>query len=233
MTTALRLVGLLMLAAGCGVVAICVRQLPEALPAGTPPEIVHIVDLQEEPPRAHFLHVREGHYLPYASLALTSTGAPSAAPEFYLIPLVAAGHPLEREMERNAAAAMAGDARSLERWNAYTTSRLDLSQVRLLVLSTDTARWDAETAVVVETSHVEGVVRPLGEALAPEIIALLEGQFQGIDPERLLVLTEGEVPPGEELLRLLILLGGLAALLGLASIGATLLLRRPGWLRSP
>jgi hypothetical protein len=223
----LRVLGSLLLIAGGIVVFLGVRRLPEALPAGTPAEIVHVAGFAIDPPRSPYLHVRGGSFLPYASLAVSEG---DGIPAFFLIPLVAADNGLLTEMVTEASPAYDEDQAAVERWNTYAASRLELDQVDMFVLSTDVERWTTETSVSVETHYVEGVVRTAERALAAEIIEQLDAQFDGLSAAHAWVLYEGEVPPAEESLRLAVLLGGLAALLGLAMMVASLLARRPRWL---
>ncbi len=230
MGTVLRLLGLVLLIAGGVVVCLGARRLPESLPAGTPAEIVHVADFAIDPPRSPYLYVLGGTYLPYASLAV-SEGDLATSPSFFLVPLVDEESPLLAEMVSQAALTYEGEEEAAAGWNEYAASHLDLRGVALLVLSTDVARWTDETSVSVETRYIEGVVRTAERALAPELIAMLQEQFGGIAPDRLWILYEGEVPPAEESLRLAMLLGGLAAVLGLAMLFASLLTRRPRWLR--
>lgn len=225
----LRLLGLVLLIAGGVVVFLGARRLPDSLPGGTSAEIVHIADFAVDPPRSSYLHVVGGWYLPYASLAV-SEGEANMTPAFFLIPLTDEGGPLLAAMRREAAATYEGDEKAAVRWDEYAASRLDLTGIPMLVLSTDAARWTGERAVAVETRYVEGVVRKAETALAPELLAMLDEQFEGIAPERLRILYEGEVPPAEESLRLAMLLGGLAGVLGLAMMVASLFARRPRWL---
>jgi len=224
----LRVLGLLLLIAGGIVVFLGVRRLPEALPAGTPAEIVHVADFAIDPPRSPYLHVRGGSFLPYASLAVSEG---DGTPGFFLIPLVDSDNELLEEMIEQASPAYDAEVAAVEQWNSYAASRLDLADVDMFVLSTDVERWTTETSVSVETHYVEGVVRTVDRALAAEIVQQLDAQFDGLSAERTWVLYEGEVPPAEESLRLAVLLGGLAALLGLAMMVASLLARRPRWLR--
>ena len=229
MTTALRLLGLLLLLGGGVAALFSARRLPEALPSGTLPEIVDVTDFDEQLPRRPYVHVLGGWYLPYASLTLSAEGEDDGA--FFLVPLVDDAHPLKREMERVAEGAYNGDAEAVQQWNTYATSTLDLTEVRVMVLSTRVPDWSRETAVAVETRWVEGVFRPADEALAPEILEILSSQFAGVVPGQLLILYEDEVPPREESVRMVLLLSGLAALLGLATLVATVAARRPAWLR--
>ncbi len=230
MGTLLRLLGLVLLIAGGVVVFLGARRLPDSLPSGTAAEIVHIADFSVDPPRSPYLHVVGGWYLPYASLAV-SEGEADSAPSFFLIPLAATGNSLLADMQREAEATYDGDVDAAAGWDEYVASRLDLSGVPMLVLSTDAPRWTEERAVAVETRYVEGVVRTADAALAPELLAMLDQQFDGIAPQRMRILYEGEIPPAEESLRLAMLLGGLAGVLGLAMMVASLFTRRPRWLR--
>ena len=232
MGTLLRLLGLVLLIAGGVVVFLGATRLPDSLPGGTAAEIVHVADFSVDPPRSPYLHVVGGWYLPYASLAV-SEGEADSAPSFFLIPLTDARSPLLADMRREAAATYDADADTdaAARWDEYAASRLDLSGVPMLVLSTDVSRWTEERAVAVETRYVEGVARTADAALAPELLGMLNAQFDGIVPERLRILYEGEIPPAEESLRLAMLLGGLAGVLGLAMMVASLFTRRPRWLR--
>lgn len=227
LSAVLRLLGLMLVVAGGIVVFLGVRRLPESLPAGTPAEIVHVADFALDPPRSSYLHVIGGTYLPYASLALAE-GA--AEPAFMLVPLVDPDNRLLSKMLREAEATYGGDDEALERWNAYVASRISLESVQVMVLTTDVQRWIDERSVAVQSRYVEGVVRVAGDALASEILALLDAQFADVASHRLRILYEGEVPPAEESLRLAILLGGLAAVLGLAMLAASVLARRPRWL---
>lgn len=227
----MQIIGLLFGMGGLAVAYLGLRQLPEAAPAGFTPEIVHIVDFQDDPPRANYLHVLGGHYLPFASLALSPKGSDTSAPAFFLIPLVDERHALKREMERVAAPAIAGEPDGAEGWNQYVAGSLDYSEIRLLVLSTDVSAWLDESAISVESAWVEGVVRDANDALDPDILSNLEGQFSGVAPNKLAILYENEAPPEEEVLRLVTLVGSLFALLGIASFVASFFLRRRGWLR--
>lgn len=219
----LRTLGLLGLMGGIVVALLAARRLPDAIPAGAPAQIVHIDDFQQQPPRTSFVHVRGGYLLPHAALALSE--GDGGAPSLYLIPVVDEAHPLKIQMETAADRAAAGDPEALDAWQAFAEGKLDYSQVRLLLLSTDTGRWMAEPGVAVHVEWVEGVVRPAHSGLARGIVQLLNQQFDGVSSQRLVVLYEGELPPEEEALRLLLLLGGLAALLGLATLATTLLAR--------
>jgi len=222
LTGCLRALGILVLIGGIAVGLLSLRRLPDALPADAPPQIVHITDVQEELPRATYLHLRGGHALPYASLAFSD----GDVPVFYLVPLVDEHHPLKDEMESKARAIVEGDAASLEGWDAYASSRLDYAEVRMLLLTADTRRWQSDPSVFVPVEWVEGVARPLREALDEDVVLQLDEQFSDVRIERLLVLTEGEAPPEEEVLRLLLLLSALAALLGFATVLATIVARR-------
>jgi hypothetical protein len=219
----LRTLGLLGLMGGIVVALLAARRLPDAIPAGAPAQIVHIDDFQQRPPRTSFVHVRGGYLLPHAALAVSE--GDGGAPSLYLIPVVDEAHPLKIQMETAAQRATTGDPAAQRAWQTFSQGKLDYSQVRLLLLSTDTQRWMAEPAVAVPVEWVEGVVRPAHSGLARGIVQLLNQQFDGISSERLVVLYEGELPPEEEALRLLLLLGGLAALLGLATLATTLLAR--------
>lgn len=219
----LRTLGLLGLMGGIVVALLAARRLPDAIPAGAPAQIVHIDDFQQQPPRTTFVHVRGGYLLPHAGLAVSE--GDGDAPSLYLIPVVDEAHPLKIQMETAAGRAVTGDPAALQAWQTFSQGKLDYSQVRLVLLSTDTQRWMAEPAVAVPVEWVEGVVRPAHSGLARGILQLLNQQFDGVSSERLVVLYEGELPPEEEALRLLLLLGGLAALLGLATLATTLLAR--------
>ncbi len=227
----MQIIGLLFGIGGLVVAYMSLRQLPEAAPAGFTPEIVHIVDFQDDPPRASYLHVLGGHYLPFASLALSPEGNNGAEPSFFLIPLVDERHSLKREMERFAAPAIAGQPDGVQEWDQYVAGSLDYSEIRLMVLSTDVTAWLDESAISVESDWVEGVVRDANNALDPGILSNLEEQFAGVAPDKLAILYENEAPPEEELLRLVTLVGSLFALLGIATFVASFFLRRRGWLR--
>jgi len=219
----LRTLGLLGLMGGIVVAVLAARRLPDAIPAGAPAQIVHIDDFQQSPPRSSFVHVRDGYVLPYAALALSE--GDGGVPSLYLLPVVDEAHPLKIQMETAAGRAAAGDPEAVRAWRTYSRGQLDYSQVRLVMLSTDVPRWMGETAVAVPVEWVEGVVRPAHSGLSRDVLATMTQQFEGISPTRLVVLYEGELPPEEEALRLLLLLGGLAALLGLATLATTLLAR--------
>jgi hypothetical protein len=219
----LRTLGLLGLMGGIVVALLAARRLPDAVPAGAPAQIVHIADFQQQPPRTNFVHVRGGYLLPHAALALSE--GDGDAPTLYLIPVVDEAHPLKIQMETAASRAATGDPAALQAWQSFAQGKLDYSQVRLLLLSTDTQRWMAEPAVAVPVEWIEGVVRPAHSGLSRGIVQLMNQQFDGVSPQRQVVLYEGELPPEEEALRLLLLLGGLAALLGLATLATTLLAR--------
>ena len=224
MTGCLRALGLLVLIGGIAVGLLSLRRLPDAVPADVPPQIAHITDVQEEKPRVTYLHLRGGHALPHAALAFSTGDADE--PVFYLVPLVDEDHPLKLEMEERARRLVEGDTATETAWREYASGRLDYSEVRMLLLSTDIGRWTSEPSVVVPLEWVEGVVRPLSEALDGEVVIQLDEQFADVRIERLLVLTEGEAPPEEEALRLLLLLSALAALLGFATVMTTLVAGR-------
>ena len=219
----LRTLGLLGLLGGIVVGVLAARRLPDAIPAGAPAQIVHIDDFQQQPPRTSFVHVRGGYVLPFAALVVSEGDA--AEPVLYLLPVVDEAHSLKIQMEAAANRAADGDAEAVRAWETYSRGQLDYSQVRLLLLSTDTERWMGEAEVAVPVEWVEGVVRPSHRGLASELVVLLNQQFLGVSPQRLMVLYEGELPPEEEALRLLLLLSGLASLLGLATLATTLLAR--------
>lgn len=224
MTGCLRALGLLVLIGGIVLGLLSLRRLPDASPADAPPQIAHITDVQEEKPRATYLHLRGGHALPYAALAFSAGDA--AEPAFYLVPLVDEDHPLKLEMEARARQVVEDDPATHAGWKEYAADRLDYSEVRMLLVSSDIGRWKNEPSVVVPLEWVEGVVRPLAEALDEDVVIQLDEQFADVRIDRLLVLTEGEVPPEEEALRLLLLLSALAALLGFATVLATSIARR-------
>jgi len=226
----LRVLGTLLLVGGVLIVAGGVRRLPDAEPMGTPAQIVHIVDYQDEPPRATFLHVLDGSLLPYGSVRIAEVGEPDGDEAFVLIPLVDQDHPLKREMERLADAVHDGDDGALQRWSAYIEAPPDWSQVQLLMLTTDVYNWSRESAISVETHAIEGVAHPADEVLSPTVLALLHEQTAGFAPEATAVLYIEEVPPELQAMRLTIGLGGIAALMGLSTFIATFWARRPAWL---
>lgn len=230
MALLLRAMGTLLLVGGVLILVVGVRRLPEALPGGTPAQIVHIVDYQEERPRATYLHVLDGSLLPFGSVGIAPTTDPNRNPDYFLIPMVDEDHPLKREMERYARAMQDGDSAATTRWDSYVRSPPDWSEVQLLALSTATTTWSTETAISVETHAIEGVVRRADVALAPSVLVLLEDHAEGFAPEQVGVLYIGEVPPEREAMTVTIGLGGLASLLGLATFLATFWARRPGWL---
>ena len=227
LTSLLRMLGLLVLLCGIVVGYLSARRLPDALPADTPPEIIHIVDFQDEAPRSTYLHVRGGHGLPFAALSFSQEDDPARL--FSLVPLVDERHPLKEQMESRAAEVVEGDDASLARWQQYVSGKLDYSQVRLLLLTTDTEGWHTEPSASVLLESTEGVVRPAATALDADIVLALSEHFADVPTDELMVLYESELPPQEEALRLLLLLAALASLLGLATVVATLVTRRRQW----
>jgi len=215
--------GLLFLVCGLAVGTLSALRLPDAVPAGRPPEIVHIGDFQEDPPRSHYVHLRGAQALPFA--ALTLCRGRSDVPRFVLVPLVDERHPLKQQMESRAGRLAVDGEPGLDRWNDYVESRLDFAEVRLLLLSEDTGRWADAADVAVPLQAIEGVVRPVRGGLADEVVALLDTEFKNVPQRQLMVLYAGEIPPEEEALRLLLILSGLASLLGVATLFATWIVR--------
>jgi hypothetical protein len=224
-TGLLRVMGLMFLVCGLAVGTLSALRLPDAVPAGRPPEIVHIADFQEDPPRSHYVHLRGAQALPFASVTLCA--GRSDVPRFVLVPLVDERHPLKQEMERRAARVVEEGEDALDGWNDYVESRLDFAEVRLVLLSEDVGRWADTADVVVTEEWIEGVVRPAQGGLADEVVALLDTEFRNVPERQLMILYAGEIPPEEEALRLLVILSGLAALLGMATLLATWIVRRP------